>query len=167
MRVSGSELVDAGGASFGTTTVGTSVTRTFTVTNVGRGTLSLTSLSSGTMPAGFSLVSNLGDLTLTAGQSTTFSVRFNAATAGSFSGLIAVRSNDSNEAVFDLRLTASAVRSTSPPPVISPTATLLKRTLDNGAAGFTSSGAWTATTGRGVASDTSQAARGTGSSRRH
>src|SRR4029450_6791320 len=38
-------------------------------------------------------------------------------------------------------------------------------TLDNGATGYTQSGAWTAIAGRGVGSDMSQAARGTGSSR--
>jgi hypothetical protein len=164
VRMSGSELSDGSSVGFGSTTVGTSVTRTFTVTNVGSGTLSLTSLSS-TMPAGFSLASNLGDLSLTAGQSTTFSIRFNATSAGTFSGQIAVRSNDSNEGVFDLRLSASAVTSTtSPTPTTTSTPTLLKRTLDNGAAGYTQSGAWTAITGRGVASDMSQASRGTGTS---
>ncbi len=164
VRVSGSELVDGGTASFGTTSVGTPVTRIFTVTNVGSGTLSLTALSSSAMPAGFSLVSNLSDLTLTAGQSTSFSVRFNATTAGTFSGQIAVRSNDSNEGTFDVRLSASATTSTPSPTVTTTsTTTLLKRTLDNGSAGYTQSGAWTAVTGRGVASDMSLAARGTGS----
>jgi hypothetical protein len=164
VRVSGGDLADGGTASFGTTTVGTPVTRVFTVANVGSGTLSLTALSSSAMPAGFSLVSNLGDLLLTAGQSTTFSVRFNATAAGTFAGQIAVRSKDSNEGVFDIRLTASAVSSTpSPPPVGTTTTSLIKRTLDNGAAGYTSSGTWTTITGRGVASDMSQAARGTGS----
>ena len=110
VRMSGSELSDAGTASFGTTTVGGTVTRMFIVTNVGRSTLSLQSLSSTAMPAGFSLVTNLGDLTLSAGQSTTFSVRFVATAAGSFGGQISVRSNDSNEAAFDLRLSASAAQ---------------------------------------------------------
>jgi hypothetical protein len=165
VRMSGSELSDAGTASFGTTTVGGTVTRTFIVTNVGRSTLSLQSLSSTAMPAGFSLVTNLGDLSLSAGQSTTFSVRFVAAAAGNFGGLISVRSNDANEAAFDLRLSASAARNVTPRPVnANTTTTLLKRTLDNGAAGFTKSGAWTSAIGRGVGSDIHQAVRGTGSS---
>ena len=163
VRLSGAELFDGGTASFGTTTVGNPLTRSFTVTNVGSATLSLTSLSS-VMPAGFSLVSNLGDLTLVPGQSTTFSIRFNATSAGSFSGQVALRSNDANEGVFDLRLSASALTTTSSPtPTTTSTPTLLKRTLDNGAAGYSQSGAWSTITGRGVASDMSQAARGTGS----
>ncbi|MCI0359437.1 MAG: choice-of-anchor D domain-containing protein [Planctomycetaceae bacterium] len=165
VRMSGSELTDGGTASFGSTKVGTAISRTFTVTNVGQSTLSLTALSSTAMPAGFSLTSNLGDLTLTAGQSTTFTIRFNAATAGSFSGQIAIRSNDASEAVFDLRLSASAVKTTTT--TSSPTTTsttLIKRTLDNGATGFTKSGTWSLVTGRGVASDMNLAARGTGTS---
>jgi hypothetical protein len=162
VRMSGSELIDAGTASFGTTTVGTAVSRTFTVTNVGSSTLSLTSLSSTSMPAGFSLVSNLTDLTLTAGQSTSFTVRFSATSAGSFAGQLALRSNDANEAAFDLRLTASATTTTTQPTPTSTATTLLKRTLDNGAAGFTKSGTWSTITGRGVASDMNTAARGTG-----
>jgi hypothetical protein len=164
VRMSGSELSDTATASFGTTSVGTGVSRTFTVTNVGSGTLSLTSLST-SLPTGFSLISNLTDLSLTAGQSTSFTVRFNATTAGSFAGQIAIRSNDASESVFDLRLSASAVKAITTAPAPTGTATtLLKRTLDNGATGFAKSGTWTTITGRGVASDMNQAARGTGSS---
>jgi hypothetical protein len=162
--MSGGELTDTATASFGTTTVGTAVSRTFTVTNVGSGTLSLTALSSTTMPAGFSLVSNLTDLSLTAGQSTSFTVRFGATTVGSFAGPITIRSNDSNESLFDLRLSANATTTATPTPSPTSTATtLLKRTLDDGATGFVKSGVWTTITGRGVASDMNQAVRGTGS----
>jgi len=165
VRLTGSELTDGGTAGFGSTAVGAAISRTFTVTNVGGGTLSLTGLSSIAMPAGFSLTSNLGDLTLSAGQSTTFTIRFNATTAGSFGGQIALRSNDGNEALFDLRLSASATKTTTTTPTPTSTATtLLKRTLDNGATGFTKSGAWTTVAGRGVASDMNLATRGTGSS---
>ncbi len=165
LRMSGGELSDGGTASFGTTTLGTTITRTFTVANVGRSTLTLQSLSSTAMPTGFALIKNLGDLTLGAGQSTTFSVRFLATAAGSFGGKITVRSNDTNEAAFDVRLSASAIRNVTLQPVNTNTSTtLLKRTLDSGAAGFTKGGTWTSITGRGVGSDMYQAARGSGSS---
>jgi hypothetical protein len=165
LRLSGIELADGSIANFGTTRVGTAVSRTFTITNRGSSTLTLQPLSSSSMPSGFSLVGNITDTTLSAGQSTSFTIRFNAAVKGTFGGLIAVRSNDANEAVFDLRLTATAsTTSTTTTTATTTTSTsLIKRTVDNGATGFATSGAWTTRTGVGVASDLNQATKGTGS----
>lgn len=165
VRLSGIELADGSIASFGTTSVGTAVSRTFTITNHGSSTLTLQPLSSSSMPAGFSLVGNITDTTLSAGQSATFTIRFNATVKGTFGGPIAVRSNDANEAVFDLRLTATAstTSTTTTPTTTTSSTTLVKRTVDNGATGFAQSGAWTLRTGVGVASDLIQALRGTGS----
>jgi hypothetical protein len=164
VRLSGLELADGSIANFGTTRVGTAVSRTFTITNHGSSTLTLQSLSSTSMPAGFSLVGNITDTTLSAGQSTSFTIRFNAAVKGTFGGPIAVRSNDANESVFDLRLTATASTiSTTTTTTTTSSTTLVKRTVDDGATGFAKSGTWTTRTGVGVASDLSQALRGTGS----
>jgi hypothetical protein len=165
VRMSSTELSDGSIANFGSTRVGTSVSRTFTITNRGSSTLTLQPLSSSGLPSGFSLVSNLTDTTLSAGQSTSFTVRFNATIKGTFSGQLAIRSNDANEGVFDVRLTATAstISTTTQPTPTTPSTSLLKRTVDNGATGFAKSGAWTTRTGIGVASDLNQATLGTGS----
>ena len=166
VRMNGAELVDSAAVSFGSTPVGTAITRTFTVTNTGGVTLSLSPLSTSGWPAGFSLVSNLGDTTLAAGQSTTFTVRFQSSTAGTRSGSIALRSNDANEATFDLRFSATATAittSTTPPPTTTTTPTpLVRRVLDNGSPGHTHSAGWSRISGRGVAGDIDQMAKGSG-----
>jgi hypothetical protein len=168
LRVQGAELSDAASVTFGTTTVGTPVTRTFTVTNSGSGTLSLSPLGSGSLPSGFTLASNLGRTSLAAGQSTTFSIRFDARTIGRFGGRISLRNSDANEAVFDIHLSASSTaappRAIQPPAADSTAGSLVKRILDNGASGFARSGPWSTTSGRGVAGDIYVAPSGGGTS---
>lgn len=168
VRLNGAELADGSAVSLGSTTIGTPISRTFTVTNVGGGTLTLTPLSTSGWPAGFSLVSNLGDTTLTAGQSTAFTIRYSPTTASSSAGTIAVKSSDANEATFDIKVSASAktvTSSTAPKPTTTTTSTstsLVQRNLDNGATGHTRSSGWTTQTGRGVSGDIDQSAKGTG-----
>jgi hypothetical protein len=138
VTVAGTAVADGGTVSFGSTTVGTPVTRTITISNTGSGTLSVNSI--GSVPAGYTLVSNVTSNSLGAGQSTSFTVRLNAAAAGNFGGAISIGNNDSNEAPYDLQL-SGAVTSTAPAPVV--------KYIDNGATGFTTSGSWFRTsTGR-------------------
>jgi hypothetical protein len=92
---------------FGTTTQGTPITQTFTVVNNGAATLSLTPLNAASMPAGFTLVSNLGATSLAPGQSTTFAIQLNASAAGTFSGAIALANSDSTQNPFNLTLTGT------------------------------------------------------------
>jgi hypothetical protein len=165
VRLNGAELSDGAAVSLGTTTVGTAISRTFSVTNTGAGTLSLTPLSTSGWPSGISLASNLSTTSLIGGQSATFTIRYSATVAGSTSGTIAIKSNDADEASFELRLSASATASiaTSTTPTTTTTsASLVKRIIDNGAAGHSRSSGWTTSTGRGVASDIDQSAKGTG-----
>jgi hypothetical protein len=168
IRLGGAELADGSAVSLGSTSVGTAISRTFTVTNVGGGTLTLSPLSTSGWPAGFSLASNLGSTTLAAGRSTTFTIRFSPTTASSSAGTIGVKSNDANEGTFDIRISASAkavTSSTAPKPTTTTTGTstsLVQRNLDNGAAGHTRSSGWTTQTGRGVSGDIDQSAKGTG-----
>ena len=68
-----------GSVGYGTTPLGIPVTRTFTVSNIGSAALSLGAI---TLPAGFSLAAGFGTATVGPGASTTFSVRFDAAAAG-------------------------------------------------------------------------------------
>jgi hypothetical protein len=167
VRMQGIELADASAVGFGTTTVGTSVTRTFTVTNQGTATLSLTRLSTTGWPAGFSLASNLGTTSLTPGRSTTFSIRFTPTKTGTTAGQITIRSSDTNEAAFELRLSGSAeagLTTTAPAPTAPTTGSLVKRVVDNGDAGHSRSSGWMGVSGRGVQSDFDQTAKGTGAS---
>jgi len=156
VSANGLNLMDGGGLSFGSTTQNAAVTRVVTITNSGGGTLNLTPLST-SLPAGYSLVSNIGATTLTAGQSTSFTIRLNATQAGTFTGGIALANNDANEGVFNLSLGGFVGQAVSSPV---PTA----RVLDNGSAGFTTSGAWQQTAGSGNASDTHWVASGATSS---
>ena len=109
VTLSGVDLTDGQGVAFGSTNVGQSVTHTFTVTNLGNSTLSLTSLNPAAMPGGYTLVSNLGSTTLGAGQSTQFSIRLDATTFGTFTGGVHLLSNDADEGSFDLNLTGTAL----------------------------------------------------------
>ncbi len=136
-------------ALFGSTAVGTAVTRTFTVENTGTSTLTLSPLDPGTMPAGFTLVSNLGSTVLLAGESTTFVVQMDAAAAGTFSGQIVLASDDGDEATFAINLSGSA----------GPTVQI----IDNGAAGNARVGSWAAVGNKGYQSDIHVATKGTGS----
>jgi len=80
--------------SFGSITTGTSATQSVTVTNSGNASVTLSQISeSGT---GFSVTGCTPPLTLAAGQSTSFSVTFDTATAGSLSGSVTVTSNAAN-----------------------------------------------------------------------
>jgi hypothetical protein len=152
VEVSGVNLADGGTLSFGSTVVGTPVTRTVTIRNMGAGTLNLGAVSS--LPAGFSLVSDIGSTALAGGQSTSFTVRLDAAATGTFSGAISFTTSDSDEGQFDVNLEGSV--STTP-------ATPLVRIIDNGAAGFATSGSWYRQTNVGRERDAHWALRGNGS----
>src|SRR5262249_19234032 len=138
--VGSSELQTGGTVDFGTTQVGTAVTRIVTITNVGDADLVLSPIDPSTLPAGFSLVSNLGKTTLAPGESTTFTVRLTAAAAGSPNGVIHVLSNDGDEHSFHLTLRGS-VNNPPPPPPPPPPATVTK-TIDDGDNGFAKTGKW-------------------------
>ena len=94
---------DNGAVDFGTIPNWSSTAKTFTVQNVG--TSSALSLGTLTIPSGFTLVSGLGSTTLQPGQSTTFSVRLDTATAGTKSGQISLVTNDGNENPFNFAVT--------------------------------------------------------------
>ncbi len=151
VAVNGSQVADGGQVNFGTTTVGTSVSRTITISNSGTKTLTLTRPSS--VPAGYSIASNLGLTSLSPGQSTSLTIRLNATSAGSFAGRVVVASNDANEGQYDLNL-SGAVRSATTTTTTTTTSTSsTKRILDNGQSGYTGSGAWSTRTGSGRDSD--------------
>lgn len=138
--ISGTAVADGGAVNFGSTTVGTAVNRTFTVRNTGDATLTLNAINANALPAGFTLVSNLGSLSLSPGQSTTFTVRLNATAAGTFGGTLSFGNNDSDESPYNLQL-SGVVTASQPQSTV--------RYLDNGATGFTKTGSWfNSSTGR-------------------
>jgi hypothetical protein len=149
VALGGSEVVDGGSIGFGSTLSGAPIDRTFTVTNTGSGTLNLTPLNAANLPTGFSIVSNIGSTSLASGQSTTFTIRFLASAAGVYSGRISLLNSDANEGSYDLNVSATATA-----PVVSPNI----RVIDDGAAGFSTTGGWGTQAGLGREGDQRSAA---------
>ncbi len=103
--------------SFGTTSVGGTITQTFTIRN--SGVLDLTSLAitkDGTEAAEFT-VSSLNTTTLAAGNTTTFTVMFTPAAIGLRTAAIHIASNDADENPFDIKLEGSGDPN-SPPTIM-------------------------------------------------
>jgi Abnormal spindle-like microcephaly-assoc'd, ASPM-SPD-2-Hydin len=93
---------------FGAVPVGGSITRTFTVRNRGARSLSVTRSSLMGMNANqFSFVSGGGAFTLTSGQSREVVVRYSPTSPGSKSAILFFLSNDPDETLFYVPLTAS------------------------------------------------------------
>ncbi|QDT97805.1 golvesin C-terminal-like domain-containing protein [Gimesia aquarii] len=101
------EVADGGAVDFEETIVGAPVIRTFTITNFGERNMALGPIN---IPAGFSMVAPPGNTNLPPGASTTFSLQMNAATSGSFSGMVSfgVDSTDANPFNFMVSGSASA-----------------------------------------------------------
>ena len=91
------------GTDFGSVAPNVIVTRTFTVTNSGPGSLSL---GTPLMAGGFSLGSDSLVSTLGPGMSDTFSVKFSSATSGTFTSTVTINNNDSDEAPYDFSVKA-------------------------------------------------------------
>jgi len=97
--------------SFGNVTVGSSGTQTVTLTNTGNSSVSISQITAS--GAGFSSSGLTPPLTLTAGQSTTFSVICAPATAGSLTGSVTVVSNATNSPTT-IALSSTGVQVISP-----------------------------------------------------
>ncbi|MCI0357115.1 MAG: choice-of-anchor D domain-containing protein [Planctomycetaceae bacterium] len=148
--VGSTNLASGGSLDFGTTTIGTAVTRTITIRNDGDLALDLTALDPASLPPGYSIVANLGATTLDPGAQATLVLQLDAAAVGSFGGSISLANSDSDENPFTLNLdgTVSALPH--------------KQVVDNGNPGSKLTTGWTRTTGKGYASDIHSTAKGTG-----
>jgi hypothetical protein len=106
VRLAGSNIVDGVGVvAFGTTSVGTPVTRTFTISNTGNANLILTPPIS--VPSGFSVPASFGATTVAPNSTTTFQVRLDATATGVFSGTVQFGNNDADENPFNFTVTGT------------------------------------------------------------
>jgi len=100
----------ADGTSFGSTVIGNNIIKTFTIHNQGTtdlvlsGPVTLTDVSA---PQEF-VISQPAITTIPAGGSTTFTVTFNSAVAGTFTNTINIGSNDTDEALYNFNIVATA-----------------------------------------------------------
>ncbi|MEP1488070.1 MAG: choice-of-anchor D domain-containing protein [Algibacter sp.] len=98
---------------FGTTNLGTSISKTFTINNSGSGSLDLSSITlSNTIDftlSGISTPTSLDPITGT----TTFTVTFNALTTGTITPTVTIVNNDTNENSYIFNITAEALPLTS------------------------------------------------------
>lgn len=120
------DIVDGtGSVAYGSTVAGTAVVKTYTIKNTG--TASLT-LSTPTLPSGFTLASGFGTTSVAAGGSTTFSVSLSSSTAGSYSGKVSFANNDANENPFDFTVSGTVTAATPEIQVLSGTTDLVDGT---------------------------------------
>ncbi len=89
---------------FGTSTVGSPVTRTFTINNTGTAVLNLSNPS---VPAGFSLSGFPADVA--AGSAASFQIQLSATAAGNFAGTFSFTTNDSDENPFDFPIRGTII----------------------------------------------------------
>ncbi len=95
---------------FGSTSVGTPITKTFTIKNTGSLNLTIGSISfSGTNAADFSVTTAPG-ATVSSGGSTTFIITFNPATNGVKTANISITNNDSNENPYNFSIQATSIQ---------------------------------------------------------
>jgi hypothetical protein len=134
-----------GSVSMGNTFLGTALTKTFTIQDIG--TQSLTLSGPIVLPAGFSLVSGFGSTTVAPNGSTSFTVRLDATSPGAYSGQVSFGTNDPNNNPFTFTLsgTVAAVK-----------------IIDDSNPGYTNKGSWTQWTNGGYLGDVEEATAKTG-----
>jgi hypothetical protein len=125
-------------SNFGAATIGSTIQQTFTITNRGAGTLALTNL---VLPAGFTST-GFSSTTLSGfGSTATITVTMNTSTIGPKSGTLSFNTTDPSNATFNIPLNGTVIK-----------------ILDDGDAGFTSTGGFTSASGSGYQGDTRTAA---------
>lgn len=102
---SASEVANGGSVNFGSTVVGTPLTRSFSLKNIG--TVALTINAPVTLPADFSLVDSFATQTLQPGQSQTLTIRANASAVGTTTGTVSFDNTDSDENPFNFTVSAT------------------------------------------------------------
>ncbi len=139
---------NAGVFDFGAATTGVPLSYTFTVQNVGGSALTLSEPIS--VPSGFSLVSSFGSTSLATDETTSFTIKLDAVSAGIYSGEVSFENNDADEALFSFTVQGTV----ADPPAV--------QIIDNGDAAFSTVGAWTRWTGQGYENDIHESLPGAG-----
>lgn len=123
--------------------------RTITVSNTGTSDLTLTEPIS--LPAGVSLVSSFGSLTVAPGSSTTFEIQLDTSALGPIGGEVQFSSNDADEEPYNFMIQA----------VVQP----FTQIIDNSSAvGFSTTGTWPVVNRNGLNGGFQFATKGDGSS---
>jgi hypothetical protein len=107
---------------FGTTTLSTNNVKTFTIQNLGTTDLTLSlpiTLTDVSAPQEF-VITQPAVATIPSGGSTTFTITFNSAVAGLFTNTVNINSNDTNEALYNFDIMASATSATGTGTVFNP-----------------------------------------------
>ncbi|MBD2561351.1 MULTISPECIES: choice-of-anchor D domain-containing protein [Nostoc] len=95
---------------FGNVAFGSTVTKTFTIKNIGTAALNLSNLK---LPDGFSLVGTL-PTTLATKASTSIKVALNTKTPGTYAGSFSLTNNDSDESPFDFAISGTVKPAPAP-----------------------------------------------------
>ena len=111
--IGGNDVLDGGAYNYGTVAMGSTTTAVFIIQNTGTTNLILTPPISVTGDSEFSLNATFGATTVPPGGTTTFSIDFDPATAGSFTGNVSFATNDCDEGVYNFQLNGQT--NTSPP----------------------------------------------------
>ena len=129
---SGQGINDGGSHDFGDTTIGTPVSRTFRIYNVGGSDLIV---QPATVPTGFTVTANIGSPSQTIAPGSFFDivVRLDASSAGPFGGELSIASNDSDETAFNILISGD---------VFAPADLPVLQILDDGDSGFNTTGTW-------------------------
>jgi hypothetical protein len=107
---------------FGTTTLSTNIVKTFTIQNLGTTDLTLSlpiTLTDVSAPQEF-VITQPAVATIPSGGSTTFTITFNSAVAGLFTNTVNINSNDTDEALYNFDIMASATAATGTGTVFNP-----------------------------------------------
>jgi hypothetical protein len=104
-------IANGGSDSFGSVIQGTTASKTFTVSNTGTASLTVSSIS---LPSDYTLQTSL-PLTVAAGGSTTFIVNLGTSSTGTFAGQMTMATNDQHNQSYNVSLSATV---NVQPPVI-------------------------------------------------
>ena len=113
--VSGTTSID-----FGTTTLGSNVTKTFTVKSMGSTNLSLSGVTKDGLNSGDFIISAPLAASVAPGGHTTFTVAFSPTVAASRAAAIHIASSDSRASPFDIALTGTGATPTAPAFLVPP-----------------------------------------------
>ncbi|MFP6619114.1 MAG: choice-of-anchor D domain-containing protein, partial [Pirellulaceae bacterium] len=148
---SGTELADGGEIDLGTINIGSTQQVTFVIENVGTDDLTLTQLSSVDVPAGFTIVTNIGTTVLERHATTEFVLGVDTSHQAVFNGDASFANDDADENPFDFGLKATVVD------------VPFTKLIDNGDAGFTATSGWANYPLSGYGGDLHYISNGTGS----